>query len=154
MKKIHTEKGKTMNIIKLMTPKISVTYLSADEDLASALGKMRSRGFSIVPVVSSEGKCVGSLSEGDCLSYILDHSVTDLKALENVKVKSVMNKKRNPTVKIDISPEELYEQLTGQNFAPVTDDRGAFIGIVTRRAVLNHYRERLFAEDSADKALF
>jgi CBS domain-containing protein len=28
------------------------------------------------------------------------------------------------------------------NFVPITDDRGIFIGIVTRRSIIKHYYEK------------
>ena len=32
--------------------------------------------------------------------------------------------------------ENLFEKITNQNFVPVVDDKGVFIGIVTRKDVL------------------
>ena len=35
--------------------------------------------------------------------------------------------------------EDLLRTATNQNFVPVVDDRGMFIGIVTRKAIMRYY---------------
>ena len=42
----------------------------------------------------------------------------------------------NEAVKISESMENLFEKITNQNFVPVVDDNGIFIGIVTRKDIL------------------
>jgi len=39
--------------------------------------------------------------------------------------------------------ESLLNRMLEQNFAPVTDDRGVFIGIVTRRSIMEYFMRRL-----------
>jgi len=38
------------------------------------------------------------------------------------------------------------ERASYQNFVPVVDDKNAFIGIVTRRAIIKYCQQSLFAE--------
>lgn len=137
-----------MNIIKIMTPKIKVEYLLDSDTLAEGLSKMKSHGYTSVPVVSEDSKCVGTLSEGDCLWYIMNHrDAFCVGTFENVRIADVMNKTRNPAVRIDVSDETLFSRITGCNFVPVTDDRDCFVGIVTRRAVLNYFQELVSGTD-------
>ena len=49
-------------------------------------------------------------------------------------------------VTVDATLEDLKELIITQNYVPVTDDKGVFIGIVTRKAVLNE----LFAQRDND----
>lgn len=42
----------------------------------------------------------------------------------------------NPAVRIDVALEELVERALRQSFIPVVDDRGAFVGIVTRQNII------------------
>ena len=48
-------------------------------------------------------------------------------------------------VDIDAEIEELLSLAIDQNFVPVVDGRGAFIGIVRRRSVLVFLRDRMAA---------
>ncbi len=133
-----------MNIIKLMIPKIKVAYVSDRDTLRQGLEKMRGHGYTTVPVVTDDGIFVGTVSEGDCLWRIIDGGLKSMKELESVSISEVLSTKRNPAVKIDTGGEELYSRITECPFVPITDDRGCFVGIVTRRAVLSYYRERFF----------
>ena len=45
-------------------------------------------------------------------------------------------------VLITQSVEELITKTMDSNFVPITDDRGMFIGIVTRRSIIKHYYEK------------
>ena len=49
----------------------------------------------------------------------------------------------NEPVKISESMENLFEKITNQNFVPVVDDKGVFIGIVTRKDVLLYLAKKL-----------
>ena len=40
---------------------------------------------------------------------------------------------------IDVTMDELLERAHNQNFVPVTDARGTFIGIVTRQDIIRHF---------------
>jgi CBS domain-containing protein len=42
---------------------------------------------------------------------------------------------------------DLVERATAQNFVPVVDDKDAFIGIITRRAIIKYCQQHLFPED-------
>lgn len=141
-----------MNIIKLMIPKLRVVYIKQDATLYEALQKMKENRYSIIPVLSLDGKFAGTLSEGDCLWYILGNNAYSESEMMKIRVKDVMSTCRNRAVKIDASVDDLYLRIEESNFAPVTDDRGCFIGIVTRSAVLNFMRTEgyLAAKNSAD----
>jgi CBS domain containing-hemolysin-like protein len=42
---------------------------------------------------------------------------------------------------------DLVERASHQNFVPVIDDYGAFIGLITRKAIIKYCQDKLFAED-------
>ena len=46
------------------------------------------------------------------------------------------------------SVEDLLSVAAEQNFVPVVDDKGAFIGIVTRSSILKYFQERFFPEQA------
>ena len=60
----------------------------------------------------------------------------DVHRMEKIRITDVKRRRDNEAVKISESMEDLFEKITNQNFVPVVDDNGIFIGIVTRKDVL------------------
>ena len=130
-----------MNVLMLLKPKSGVEYLIDTYTLRQGLEKMRAHGYTAIPVISKDGEYMGCVSEGDFLWHIIDHAdkIDGIKKCENYSVKEIMNKDRNPAVNIGVSMETLVERAENQNFIPVVDDRGYFIGIVTRKTIINTF---------------
>ena len=130
-----------MNVIMLLKPKTTVQYIFEDNTLRQGLEKMRAHSYTAIPVISQDGKYVGTVSEGDFLYYILDQRNNSLKAKEKHLVRDILREGFNPAVRIDVTMDELLERAMRQNFVPVTDDFDTFIGIVTRRAIIRNFIE-------------
>jgi len=153
-----------MNIASFLIPRSMVTYLYDDFSLRQGLEKMRYHQRTAVPVVTKENKYIGTLSEGDLLWYLTDymknaekdHRMVDFRDFESISLRDLLQKDKNPPVRINTGYTELVECAVNQNFIPVIDDRDSFIGIVTRKAIitqlsveLKQYRyEELFREQS------
>ena len=60
----------------------------------------------------------------------------DVHRMEKIRITDVKRRRDNEAVKISESMENLFEKITNQNFVPVVDDNGIFIGIVTRKDIL------------------
>ena len=43
-----------------------------------------------------------------------------------------------PAVRIDVDLKTLIERSLEQNYVPIVDDRGIFIGIVTRKSIIKY----------------
>lgn len=127
-----------MNVIKLLLRKSSVCYIYDSNTLRQGLEKMRIYGYTAVPVISDEGIYVGCVSEGDFLWHIIATGDGSMRSQEQYKIKDIIRYDYNPAVKIDVSMDVLLQRALHQNFIPVTDDRGAFIGIVTRADIIKH----------------
>ena len=124
-----------MNVIFFLIPKSQVTYLTEGSSFRQGLEKLRRHGYTAVPVVSREGKYLGSISEGDFLWNIMSMGSLDLNELEEARIDDIISD-RAPPVRVTTSVEELLDRILDQNFVPVVDDRDVFVGIVTRRSVL------------------
>lgn len=132
-----------MNVIMLLKPKETVKYIYENNTLRQGLEKMRAHSYTAIPVISDDGKYVGTVSEGDFLYYILDREDNrGMKAQEQHNVRDILRRDFNPAVKIDVKMDELLSRAMSQNFIPVTDDRGTFIGIVTRQDILKYFTEK------------
>ena len=80
----------------------------------------------MIPVVEKKtGKYLYSLREGDFL-YYEKYPLSDITPSRNIRA-----------VGVNCQIKELFQTINDQNFVPVTDDKGVFIGIVTRKAVIN-----------------
>ena len=125
-----------MNVIPLLTPKAQVAYLYDDFTVRQGLEKLRAHGYTAIPVLARDGSYVGTISEGDFLWYLVDRRDNSLRTKEKERLKTVMRRAFNPPVSIGVSMEELLERSMRQSFIPVVDDRGAFVGIVTRQNII------------------
>ena len=125
-----------MNVISLLTPKAQVEYLYDDYTIRQGLEKIRVHGYTAIPVLSREGLYVGTVSEGDFLWSLVNQRDNNLLSQEKRPLKSIMRPEFNPAVSVRVTMDELLDQAMRQSFIPVVDDRGAFIGIVTRQTII------------------
>ena len=125
-----------MNVISLLTPKAQVAYLYDDFTVRQGLEKLRAHGYTAIPVLAKDGSYVGTVSEGDFLWCLLDQGSGDIQTQEKQPLRRVIRPGFNPAVRIDVALEELVERALRQSFIPVVDDRGAFVGIVTRQNII------------------
>ena len=125
-----------MNVISLLTPKAQVAYLPEDCTIRQGLEKLRAHSFTALPVVAKDGRYVGTVSEGDFLRCILDRKDNSLRTQEKLPLVTVMRQGFNPAVSMRVSMAELLDRAMRQSFIPVVDDRGAFMGIVTRQSIM------------------
>ena len=136
-----------MNILRFLTPKSAVAYILDDDTLSQWIEKMRARHYSDVPVLDKEGKYVGTLSENDVLWTMMKEDKFDLRSLEGISVRSAMKSEQSPVS--NLAPmRELLDRVKEHKFVPVVDDRDVFIGIVTRKDVINFYIDRYLVDES------
>ena len=132
-----------MNILFFLTPKNEVAYVFEDETINEVLEKMVQRKFSCIPVLSRDGKYVGTISEGDILGAVIRSSFTDLADTFRIPILSVPRRTVFKPVHVHSDIEDLMDRAINQNFVPVTDDQDAFIGIITRKAILKYMSQKL-----------
>ena len=131
-----------MNILFLLKIKNEVSYIYDDNTLRQGLEKMKTRGYTAIPVITRDGDYVGTISEGDFLWHIIEYGRGSLKDQEEYSVRNIIRKDYMRPVKVSAAVEELIESATNQNFVPVVDDRNKFIGIVTRRDIIKYFVEK------------
>ncbi len=136
-----------MNIAYFLLPKNRVAYLYDDYTLRQGLEKMRYHGYTAIPVITRSGQYVGTVSEGDFLWQLLAggsdaQRPLSMKDLEQLCVRDILRGNSYPCVRITVSMEELVNSAMNQNFIPVVDDTGSFIGIVTRKDIIRYFAEQ------------
>lgn len=122
-----------MNIAFFLTPKANVCHMLSTISIAKGIDILRECGYTAVPVIDKSGAYIGVASEGDFLWHLLD---ADGKKVESVG--EIINKDKYRAVPITATMDELLDQALAQNFVPVVDDRGLFMGIVTRKDIIKN----------------
>lgn len=130
-----------MNILFFLRPKSWVTYLTMGNSLRQGLEKMKNSGYTEIPVVDKEGCYVGTVSQGGFLWKILEEDFTDMQMAQTTKIDSIVSQRILP-VRVNTTMEDLLSKAADQNFVPVVDDYGAFVGIITRRDIIKYFSEK------------
>ena len=137
-----TGRIQTVNILFFLTPKSDVAYIFENETLRQTLEKMEHRKFSCIPLLSLDGKYKGSISEGDLLWGMKTLNVPGLKEAESISIMAIPRRATYKAVHADSDMEDLLDKAINQNYVPVVDDQGYFIGIITRKEIIKYcYKE-------------
>lgn len=135
------------SILFFLTPKAMCAYLYDDYTIRQALEKMESAGYSALPILNHRGEYRGTLTEGDLLWAMKNICYMDMRQAEARRIMEISRRKDNIPVRITASMHDLIARASNQNFVPVVDDYGAFIGLITRKAIIQYCCDRLFPED-------
>ena len=127
-----------MNILFFLTPKCDVAYLEEDYTLRQALEKMEFHRYSTIPILTKDGKYFGTMTEGDLLYEIKNDLNMNINSLEKVRVSDIPMKNHYNPVDVNATMEDLMERASQQNFVPVVDDMGHFIGIIRRKELISY----------------
>ena len=131
-----------MNILFFYTPKSDVAYIFENETLRQTLEKMEHRKFSCIPILNPDGKYVGTISEGDLLWGMKTLNVPGLKEAESISIMAIPRRATYKAVHADSDMEDLLDKAINQNYVPVVDDQGYFIGIINRKEIIKYcYKE-------------
>ena len=135
-----------MNLLFFLTLKAVCSYLYYDYSIRQAIERLESIGYSALPILTRAGVYRGSLTEGDLLWAIKNVCEMDMSKATEHTIMEIPHRRDNAPVNVTTDMAELVRSATDQNFVPVVDDKGDFIGIVTRRAILRHYMENYVPE--------
>ena len=130
-----------MNILFFLSPKQDLMYVYDDFTLRQTLEKWENNRYASIPVLNRKGEYVGTLTEGDILWGLKKFHGLDLEAAE----------RDYKAVTVTTSMDQLIEAAMNQNFVPVVDDRGMFIGIVRRQAIIRYCYDRSRAAASEQR---
>ncbi len=133
-----------MNILFFLTPKSEVAYVHDTDTLRQVLEKMEHSRYSAVPVIGKkDGRYIGTLTEGDLLWYIKDYGDLSIRRAEEISMQAVARRYDNEPVDVDVDMENLINKAMNQNFVPVIDDRERFIGLITRKDLIQYLCRKL-----------
>lgn len=127
-----------MNIAFFLTPKNEVIYEYLDATMRQVIERMEHHGYTAIPLIDKDGKYVGTLTEGDILWKLKNTPELNFKNSELVKIQEIPRRIKHKSVSINADVESLISLSTSQNFVPVVDDEGIFIGIIKRSDIINY----------------
>ncbi|MGI6679737.1 MAG: CBS domain-containing protein [Dehalobacterium sp.] len=133
-----------MNIAFFLIPKSEIAFLSTECTMRQALERMEYHGYTAVPLIDKKGKYVGTITEGDLLWQLKKLMGSNLAVTEKILLKDIPRRNQNKPVQINARLEELLSLAITQNFVPIVDDFGVFIGIIRRREIIEYYAGCLF----------
>lgn len=128
-----------MNIAFFLTPKSEVVYENINSSMRQVLERMEYHRYTAVPIIDDKGRYVGTITEGDLLWKLKNTPELNIKDTSSVKVSNIERRTNNKPVSINADMESLLNLAINQNFVPVTDDEGIFIGIIKRSDIINYF---------------
>lgn len=135
-----------MNVALFLTPKSEVAWVAAKSTLRQALERMEHHRYAAVPVLDDEGRYVDTITEGDLL-WAMKAGNLNFADTESIALADVPRRLEYQAVAVTTAIEALFNVAVDQNFVPVVDGRGVFMGIVRRRAIIE-YAVRLLHGDA------
>lgn len=141
-----------MNIAFFLTPKKDIIYQKETSTMRQALERMEFHRYSAIPILDEEGGYVGTLTEGDLLWKLKNTPGLDFNSTSKILISDVPRKFTNKPVHINCNMEDLLTTAAKQNFVPVVDDNGKFIGIIKRSDIINYCYEKMFRVKEIRKA--
>ena len=131
-----------MEILFFLIPKSQVAHAFSTNSIRQVIEKLDYHHYTMIPVIDKEGKYVYSISDGDLFWYFRNHSEVEREDAEKISISEVPKRREIKAVKYDASMEDLFTLAINQNFVPVIDDKGVFIGIITRRSIIEYLSKK------------
>lgn len=128
-----------MEISHFLLPKEQVSYVSLSLSMYDAMRQLEQYHYTAIPIVDDEGRYAGTLSEGDLLWKLKDTPGLTFEGMKSVTVSDVPRRFVNESVMIDAEMEDMLSLAADQNFVPVTDSGGQFLGIIRRKDIIEYY---------------
>ena len=102
------------------------------------------------PILTIDGKYLGTVSEGDLLWGMRHADIHDIKETEGVPIMAIPRRATYKPVHADSNMEDLQAAPLIRTLFPVVDDQGSFIGIITRKSIIKYcYNEMKAAQEAA-----
>ncbi|SDN69526.1 CBS domain-containing protein [Paenibacillus sp. yr247] len=128
-----------MKIASFLLPKEEVAFITLSASMREALEQLENHYYTALPIVDSEGKYAGTLSEGDLLWTLKNTPGLDFNNMQQVSVSEIEKHIHNESVSINANMEDMLALAADQNFVPVVDDENIFIGIIRRKDIIAYY---------------
>ena len=131
-----------MNILFFLTPKSMIKCIESTYSIRQVLEIFEHYRFSILPIIDEKGKYIKEISEGDLLYYLKNNLKFDITQYEQINILNVPTYRDYEAISVLEDMDKLVLKALDQNFVPVIDDLGSFVGIITRKSLIKYLGER------------
>ncbi|WP_340024347.1 CBS domain-containing protein [Paenibacillus sp. FSL K6-1096] len=132
-----------MEISSFLLPKDQVAYITSSISMREALEQLENHYYSAIPIIDEAGKYVGTLSEGDLLWKLKNTEGLSFENMAGVSISTIQRHVHNESVEIHAQMEDMLTLAADQNFVPVVDDSGVFLGIIRRKDIIEYYTRNI-----------
>lgn len=126
-----------MTFIQLLTPKAQTGWVYNDYSIYQVFEKMKEYPYSALPIVDSDGFFRGIITEKDLISLMKKHETINEEDLKSIKIEECKRTKERKAISCFESFDNLVNLLLDQNFVPIVDGRGAYMGLITRKSLIS-----------------
>ncbi len=134
-------------VLSLLLPKAQVSFVRRSDTVRQVLEKMSYHRFEQIPVLDEEGHYVDSVALGDLLFYLINNQL-NYSLINRIPLCDIPRNRNVCPLPVSTPLKALIPCLVEQNYVPMVDDKGIFIGIITRKAVFT----ALFPYDAQNEA--
>ena len=132
-----------MEISSFLLPKDQVAYITSSLSMKEAMEQLEQHHYTAIPIVDENGKYVGTLSEGDLLWKLKNTPNLTFDNMEEIPVSEIQKHVHNESVLIHAQMEDMLTLAADQNFVPVIETGGVFIGIIRRKDIIEYYTRNI-----------
>jgi CBS-domain-containing membrane protein len=132
-----------MQISSFLFPKDKVAFITTTMSMQEAMEHLERHQYSAIPIIDTEGKYIGTLSEGDLLWKLKNTPGLNFDNMNQSSVTEIKKRIRTECVSINAQMEDMLALAADQNFVPVVNDDRVFIGIIRRKDIIEYYTRNI-----------
>ena len=131
-----------MNILFFLTPKSYIKVIEETMSIRQVLEIFEHYRYSTLAIIDKSGKYLSTISEGDLLYYLKNNLKFNITQYEQINIMDVPTYRNYEAISVLEDMDKLVLKALDQNFVPVVDDLGSFVGIITRKSLIKYLVER------------
>ena len=131
-----------MNILFFLIPKSQTAFAYESDTVRQVAEKLDYHKYTTIPILDENGRYVDTISDGDLFWFVKRYYSMNFHQSEEINILEVPHQRKYQAIRYDASMEELISLAMSQNFIPVLDDKGVFMGIITRKAIIGYFAQQ------------
>ena len=123
-----------MNISSFLLPTEQVAYITSTISMLEATEHLEHHHYTAIPIIDHEGDLLWKIKNTPGLNF---------ENMQHVPLLEVQMRFHLECVSINARMDDMLTLAADQNFVPVTDDEGIFLGIIRRKDIIEYYTRNI-----------